>query len=317
MRAPNSEFQARLAAGAPWIFVFLWSTGFVVARYATTDSDPLAFLGARLVLAALLLAGIAVVTRAPKLNLQAVRWSAIVGLGIHAVYLGGVFIAIDRGLPSGVGALIGGLHPVVTAVAGGIFLHEWLARQQWFGVVLGLLGVTLVVAERLRDASLVIPTSAVVSASVAMVGMSAGTIIQRKFCAGVPLLWGTVAQYASASVALWIAATSTRRASITFSATTLWALVWATLVLSLVAVLTMLWLLRHRAAASVSSLFFLVPALSAIEAAILFGEALGGAAIAGFAVALIGVAMVTRVREAPATVDGGAQHQSGSVPINE
>ena len=282
------------ASTAPALFVFLWSTGFIVARYATNDADPLSFLAARLFIAALILGAIAVISGAPRPSASESKWSIIVGLGIHATYLGGVFIAIDLGLPSGVGALVGGLHPVITAVAGGALLGEHLTSRQWLGVVLGFSGVVLVVIERLTNDSLNLPMRAVIAVSIATLGMSVGTLIQRQRCASTPLLWGSAVQYSGSAVALAIAAAVSGQTTLNLTANTMWSLAWSIGVLSITAVLTMLWLLQHRAAASVSSLFFLVPALSAIEAAVLFNEQLNATAIAGFVVAIIGVALVTR-----------------------
>ena len=292
----SDRFGARqtFASTAPSLFVFLWSTGFIVARYATNDADPLSFLAARLFIAALILGAIAVISGAPRPSASESKWSIIVGLGIHATYLGGVFIAIDLGLPSGVGALVGGLHPVITAVAGGALLGEHLTSRQWLGVVLGFSGVVLVVIERLTNVSLNLPVRAVIAVSIATLGMSVGTLIQRQRCASTPLLWGSAVQYSGSAVALAIAAAVSGQTTLNLTANTMWSLAWSIGVLSITAVLTMLWLLQHRAAASVSSLFFLVPALSAIEAAVLFNEQLNATAIAGFVVAIIGVALVTR-----------------------
>jgi len=300
----SDRFGARqtFASTAPSLFVFLWSTGFIVARYATNDADPLSFLAARLFIAALILGAIAVISGAPRPSARESKWSIVVGLGIHATYLGGVFIAIDLGLPSGVGALVGGLHPVITAVAGGALLGEHLTSRQWLGVVLGFSGVVLVVIERLTNDSLNLPVRAVVAVSIATLGMSVGTLIQRQRCASTPLLWGSAVQYSGSAVALTVAAAVSGQTTLNLTANTMWSLAWSIGVLSITAVLTMLWLLQHRAAASVSSLFFLVPALSAIEAAVLFNEQLNTTAIAGFIVAIVGVALVTR---APAnTADG-------------
>ncbi len=276
------------------VFVGLWSTGFVVARYATTDADPLMFLSVRLAIAAAVLAAIAAASGAPRPDRGGLGWSMVAGLGIHATYLGGVFVAIDLGLPSGVSALIGGLHPVVTALAGGPLLGERLSKHQWFGVGLGFAGVVAVVADQFGGSSTAIPVLAVIVGFTATIGMSTGSLIQRRRCSGVPMLWGTVSQYAASATVLVTIAVAGRRTAIEFTATTIWSLVWSVGVLSIVAVLTMLWLLRHRAAASVSSLFFLFPALSAIEGAVLFGERLGFTAVSGFAIAVGGVALVTR-----------------------
>ena len=274
--------------------MFLWSTGFIVARYATNDADPLSFLAARLFIAALILGAIAFISGAPRASASESKWSIVVGLGIHATYLGGVFIAIDLGLPSGVGALVGGLHPVITAVAGGALLGEYLTSRQWLGVVLGFSGVVLVVIERLTNDALHLPLRAVIAVSIATLGMSVGTLIQRQRCASTPLLWGSAVQYSGSAIALAFAAALSGQTTLNLTSNTIWSLVWSIGVLSITAVLTMLWLLQHRAAASVSSLFFLVPALSAVEAAMLFNEQLNAIAIAGFVVTIIGVALVTR-----------------------
>ena len=138
----------RLVAAVPAVFVVLWSTGFVVARYATRDAGPLTFLAVRLWIAAGALALIAVVLGAPRPSPRVAMWAALAGVGLHAVYLGGIYLAIDRGLPSGLGALISALHPVLTAVAGWWLLAERLTARQWAGVGLGAAGVSLVVAER-------------------------------------------------------------------------------------------------------------------------------------------------------------------------
>ncbi len=284
---------------APVVFVLLWSTGFIAARYATRDSAPLTFLAVRLGAAALLLAIIAVVLRVPRPSIAATRWLVVSGIGMHAIYLGGVFIAINLGMPSGVGAVIAGMHPVVTALVGRSLLDERLARVQWLGIGLGLAGVVIVVVEKVVAHSGGVGVDALLASSLSVLGMSGGTLVQRRHGASVPLLWGTVAQYAGSTVVLLVAVVGFEGFRISFTASTVFALVWSTVVLSLGAVLIMLWLLKHQAAAKVSSLFFLTPALSALEGAVLFGEHLGVLAFVGFAVALAGVALVTRAGVAP------------------
>ena len=274
--------------------MLLWSTGFIVARYATRDAGPLTFLAVRMVIAASLLALVAVGTRSPRPSAVQTRWLVVSGLGMHAVYLGGVFIAIDLGMPSGVGALIAGLHPVVTALAARRVLHEQLVRLQWIGVGLGFLGVVAVVVDRLLAHSTGLTGWALLGSGLSVLGMSGGTLVQRRYAAQAPLLWGTVVQYSASAVVLGIGAVVFERIDIRFTAQTWFALAWAVLVLSIAAVLIMLWLLQRQAAAKVSSLFFLTPALSALEGTLLFGERLGPLAVLGLAVGLVGVALVTR-----------------------
>ena len=283
-----------LVAGAPWLFVVLWSTGFVVARYGTQDAGPLTFLAVRLALAAVVVGVIASATGAVPPTRAQVLWAGVVGIAMHAVYLGGVFLAISWGMPSGVGALIAGLHPVLTAIAGRAVLGERLRRLQWMGVAMGFAGVIVVVVDRLLAKSVGLSAGALLAASLSVLAMSAGTLVQRRYATTTPLLWGTAAQYVVAAAVLTLAATVHANEGFTPTAQSLFALAWAVVVLSIAAVSIMLWLLQRQAAAKVSSLFFLTPALSAIEGAILFGEQLGLLALVGLAVALVGVALTLR-----------------------
>ena len=285
---------------SPWIFVALWSTGFVVARYSTDNADPLLFLAVRMVLAAGLLLIIATVTKAPRMPRELVVPSALVGLFMHAIYLGGVFVAISRGLPSGLGALIAGIHPVVTSVAGRVLLGEKLRRSQWLGVVLGVVGVVVVVADKLRAGSSDVTTFALVAMVCSVIGMSTGTLIQRAKARSMPLVRGTAVQYLSSGIVLGIATAIFEDGRFELNLEMSLALAWSVLVLSLAAVLLMMLLISRHSAARVSSLFFLTPALSALEAAVLFSERLSGLAIVALVVALAGVWLTMRTPTAPA-----------------
>lgn len=285
---------------SPWIFVALWSTGFVVARYSTDNADPLLFLAVRMVLAAGLLLIFATVTNAPRMPRELVAPSALVGLFMHAVYLGGVFVAISRGLPSGLGALIAGIHPVVTSVAGRVLLGEKLRRSQWLGVVLGVVGVVVVVADKLRVGSNDVTTFALVAMVCSVIGMSTGTLIQRAKARSMPLVRGTAVQYLSSGIVLGIATAIFEDGTFELNLEMSLALAWSVLVLSLAAVLLMMLLISRHSAARVSSLFFLTPALSALEAAVLFSERLSGLAIVALVVALAGVWLTMRTPTAPA-----------------
>ena len=285
---------------SPWIFVALWSTGFVVARYSTDNADPLLFLAVRMVLAAGLLLLIASLTDAPRMPRELIAPSALVGLFMHAIYLGGVFVAISRGLPSGLGALIAGIHPVVTSVAGRVLLGEKLRRSQWLGVVLGVVGVVVVVADKLRVGSNDVTTFALVAMVCSVIGMSTGTLIQRAKARSMPLVRGTAVQYLSSGIVLGIATAIFEDGRFELNLEMSLALAWSVLVLSLAAVLLMMLLISRHSAARVSSLFFLTPALSALEAAVLFSERLSGLAIVALIVALAGVWLTMRTPTAPA-----------------
>ena len=283
-----------VAAAAPFVFVLLWSTGFVVARYGTDDAGPFTFLAVRLGIAALLLLGCAHITKAPSISRTSVKWAAVSGLGMHAMYLGGIFLAISWGMPSGVSALIAGLHPVFTTVTARFVLAERLTRGQWLGVSLGFAGVIVVVVDHMSQHTGDITATAIIAAAISVVGMCGGTLVQRRHGMQMPLLRGTVVQYSASAVVLAVAAALHEHFAFRVTARSMFALSWAVVVLSLAAVLIMLWLLQQHAAAKVSSLFFLTPALSTLEGAILFGERLGGLALVGLVVAVVGVSLTLR-----------------------
>lgn len=278
----------------PWIFVALWSTGFVVARYSTRNAGPLSFLTVRMLCAAVLLYVIAKIVNAPKLEKNAWSTSAIVGICMHAVYLGGVFIAIKRGLPSGLSALIAGLHPVVTSVAGRFILKEKLRRSQWIGVALGISGVVVVVIDKVSDGLGDVTRPALVAMVVSIIGMSTGTLVQRARGKEMPLVTGTAAQYVSAGAVLLVASSLFEDWEFNVNGELVLALLWSVLILSIAAVMLMMLLISRHSAARVSSLFFLTPALSAIESAILFGERLSPLALVALVVALTGVWLTMR-----------------------
>lgn len=208
-------------------------------------------------------------------------------------------MAADWGLPSGLSALIAGLHPVITSVLAVVLLGEFLHRRQWLGVVLGVFGVGVVVVERLGSTDVVITASALTAMAVSVVGMSAGTLVQRAKGTSIPLLRGTAVQYATSAVVLGIGSILVEGFDVELTLQMFLSLAWSVLVLSLSAILIMLWLLQRRAAVKVSSLFFLTPALSTIEGSILFDERLGALAVLGLGIALVGVALATRTRVVP------------------
>ena len=282
--------------GLPVLFVLLWSTGFVGAKYGLPYAEPFTFLGVRLVVAAVLLAGIALATRsaAPASAAQH-RHAAVAGVLLHAGYLGGVFYAISLGIPAGVAAVIVSLQPVLTALLATRLLDERPTRRQWLGLVLGIVGVVLVVGPGIAVATgstAALSVTGLASCLVALASGTAGTLYQKRHGDEVPLVWGTAVQYAAASALLLIVAAGTERMSIRWTGEFVLALVWLVLVLSLGAVLLLLLLLRRGTAAGVSSLFYLVPPAVAVEAYLLFGEELSAPSLAGIGITAAGVALV-------------------------
>ena len=279
---------------APLLFVLLWSSGFVVAHYGTEDSGPFTFLAVRFVIAAALLWVIAAVIKAPAITRQQTMWASTSAMGMQVLYLGGVFFAIANGLPSGLSALISGLHPVITSIGARRFLGERMRRIQWIGIGVGVAGVVAVVIDRLHAGAHGVTATALVAMMVSVFGMAGGTLVQRSRGAAMPLVRGTAVQYTASAMVLLGAAIFNEHWKLHITARVLFSLGWAVLVLSLAAVLIMMMLLQRQAAAKVSSLFFLTPALSAIEGAILLHEHLAALTVVGLVVSLAGVAMTTR-----------------------
>ena len=281
---------------APTLFVALWSTGFIVARYGTRDAGPFSFLAVRLFIAAAILYVLARVMKHERLSRRDVGVASLVGFCMHALYLGGVFFAVSRGLPSGITALIAGTQPVLTAIAGRWLLSEKLSLRQWIGIAVGLAGVLAVVIDKSQSSSGEITAVALVAMAISVAGMAGGTLLQRARGTSMPLLAGTATQYVAAGAVLAIVAVADEGWHFESTLQTWLATAWAVGVLSIAAVLLMLFLLARQAAARVSSLFFLTPALSTIEGAILFDERLGVFAVVGLAAAALGVYLTTARR---------------------
>lgn len=297
MSAPARVRSAAIAV-APVVFVLLWSTGFVGAKYGLPYAEPFTFLALRLALAGVLLAALAVALRAawPADRRSAGR-AGVSGLLLHAGYLGGVFFAIDSGLPASVAAVTVSLQPVLTAALAARLLGERLRVVQWLGLVLGVGGVALVLAPGLAGVAGeegAVPPVGVVSCLVALLCGTAGTLWQKRHGDHIPLLSGTAVQYAAAALALVAVAGVTESMAIQWTAEFVLALVWLVLPLSLGAVLLLLFLLRRGSASGVSSLLYLVPPATAVEAYVLFGEELPPLSLVGVAVTTVGVALVLR-----------------------
>jgi drug/metabolite transporter (DMT)-like permease len=278
---------------APALFVLLWSTGFVGAKYGLPYADPFVFLSVRILLAALLLFALARALRMPvRIGRGAIARSGLIGFFLHACYLGGVFYSIAQGLPAGVAAVVTSLQPVLVSVFAVKVLGESLRRGQVIGLLTGLFGVVLVLGPSLESE---IPMPAIVAILVALTGSTSATLLQKKLGADIPLISGTAYQYLFSGCVLGIIALVTQQTSITWSLRFAAAFVWLVLVLSVGAILLLLWLLNTGSAAKVSSLFYLVPPATAIEAFFLFGEKVNTQGFLGIGITALGVWLVMRV----------------------
>ena len=277
----------------PWVFVLLWSTGFIGARLVVGEADPLAILVVRFALAAACALLIVACTRARFMGWRLAGHVAVVGLLLHGVYLGGVFWSVADGLPAGVSAMIVGLQPIITACIVGGLLGERVMPVQWAGFVLGLVGIALVLWERIELGG--VTFGAVALSFVALAGITGGALYQKRFCTGVPIWPGAVVQYAAATVLVAIGSVLFESAPrITWTPKVIGGLVYMVLVLSIGAVSLLMLVIRRMSAARAASLLYLTPPLAALEAYLVFGETLHALAIAGLAVAALGVFLVLR-----------------------
>ena len=277
---------------APALFVLLWSTGFIGAKYGLPYADPFVFLSVRILLAALLLFALARALRMPvRIGRTAIARSGLIGFFLHACYLGGVFYSLSQGLPAGVAAVVTSLQPVLVSLIAVKVLGEQLRIRQVAGLFIGLVGVVMVLGPSI-DAQ--IPSAAIIAILVALIGSTTATLLQKKLGADIPLISGTAYQYLFSGCVLGVISLATQETSITWSLRFTAAFVWLVLVLSVGAILLLLWLLNSGSAAKVSSLFYLVPPATAIEAFLLFGEKVNTQGFLGIGITALGVWLVMR-----------------------
>jgi drug/metabolite transporter (DMT)-like permease len=276
-----------LARLAPFLFVLLWSTGFLGAKLGLPHAEPLAFLLVRYLLVITLMTSLALILRAPWPRAGR-QWLhiGVSGLLVHAVYLGGVFMAIGAGLPAGITSLVVGLQPLLTATVAGWLLGETILIRQWAGLLLGFVGVTLVLSGKFgADFAL----DALWPALAALLGITAGTLYQKRFCPHFDWRTGSVAQFLPTALVTGAIVVAQDNFRIDWAGEFVFALGWLVLVLSIGAISLLNWLIRHGSAVNVASLFYLTPPTTALLAWLLFGETLTGTALAGMALAVWGV----------------------------
>ena len=292
------RLRAFALAAAPAVFVFLWSTGWISARAAVIDSDPLTFLAARFVLAGGLFAAIVVALRSPwpKRRIDVVH-AMVSGVLLHALYLGGVWWAIGQGVPAGISAVIAAVQPIMTAVLAPVLIRERVAPRQWAGVVLGFAGIVIVLMPRIaavQGADLSQLWFALAINLGAMISVTLGTFYQKRFIAAGDLRTTAMLQYAGAVPLVLLAAYLVEPMRLAVSWSSVATMAWSVIAISLGAILLYLWLIRNGAVSKSASLIYLVPAASAVEAWALFGEQLTPLQIGGIVLTVAGVALATR-----------------------
>ena len=292
--------QHQLARAAPLLFVLFWSTGFIGAVWGLPYAEPFTFLALRFAIAAPLLAAIALLIGSvwPD-SLKQVGHIAVVGLLIHGGYLGGGFGAMGRGMPAAICALLLSLQPMLTVALANLVLGERIRPAQIIGMVLGLFGVALVLLRDITSTeagSLLdgFDTIAVLFCVLSVFSMSVGLVYQKRFCQETELWTGGAIQYVAAAAFVALIALLFEDLRVAWTGDFVFALTWLILVLSIGAVSLLMLLVRWGEASRVSSLFYLVPPVTAVIAFLLFEDRLGPQALVGMAIAVAGVALAMR-----------------------
>lgn len=284
--------MARYIGLFPPLFVLLWSTGFIGARYAMPYAEPFTFLSLRFALAFAILSGLAALAGVTWPKGRQALHSIIAGSLIHGAYLGGVFFAIRHGLNAGIAALIVGLQPILTTFIAALLLGERVSPRHGVGLCLGLAGIALVVAPKFETGGdlALLTLAPVVGAAVAI---SLGTVWQKRFVERSDLRASTALQYVGALIPTLILAFTFETRRIDWTGELVFALLWLTFVLSIGAIFLMLVLIREGAVSKVASLMYLTPGVTALMALMLFDETLNFFQVVGLVLAGIGVAAST------------------------
>jgi drug/metabolite transporter (DMT)-like permease len=297
-----------MIAAAPMVFVLLWSSGFIGARYGLPYIEPMTFLAVRMAFVVLILGAIALVARARWPSGPEVGHSLVAGALVHGLYLGGVFTAISQGVPAGISALIPGLQPILISTIANRFMGETVSRLQWLGLLLGLGGVLLV----LHDHSIVASGTPLgwAGSFASLIGISLGTLYQKRYCGRIDWRTGNLVQYVGAGVLFGLAAFAFETRVIHWTGELIFAIAWLVIVLSFAGVGLMYWLIRRSAATGFSSLFYLVPGVTALMAFALFGERLDWLSITGMVICAAGVVLAKR-EPAAKPLTGAAAEATG------
>jgi drug/metabolite transporter (DMT)-like permease len=285
---PSIEEGAVFAA--PAVFVLLWSSGFVGAKYGIHYAEPLTYLLLRMIGVILLLGIIIALTRPKWPDAAGVRHSAATGLIVHGLYLGGVFVAIGHGLSAGLAALFVSLQPILTSTIASRWLGERVVARQWLGLALGLVGVYLVLRDKAASGGAT--PLAWVSVIIGLLGITIGTLYQKRFGGGIDWRPALLIQYGAAAVLFCLGAFAFETRAVHWTPEFGLLLLYMIVVLSLGTVWLYYFMIRHAAATRVVSLFYLTPPVTALMAWALFAEKLSSLALVGMAVCVVGVFLV-------------------------
>lgn len=277
----------------PNVFIVLWSSGYVAGKVGLPYAGPFTLIFLRFSVAAAVLLIVALLTRAPWPDSPR-QWLhiAVVGVLIQALQFSGLYVGLNMGVSAGVSAVIVGLMPIFTAVGAVAFLGEHINKRQVVGLALGLVGVALVMAHKfhLDTAS----AYGYLVVGLALVGITAGTLYQKKFCTSMDLRTGGCIQLSVAALIVGAIGYGAEGLAVQWTPTLIGSSLWLSLVNSIGAISVMFLMLRRGEASRVASLFYLIPSVTAVMGYFVLGETLAPVQILGFAVSASGVYLMTR-----------------------
>ncbi len=291
---PSSYNKLNWLSFAPVIFVGLWATGFIGSRLSAPHAEPLSFLTIRFAIVALILIGVALIFSAKWPGRRTAGWAVLTGGFLHGGYLGGVFWAIYHGMPAGMAALITSMQPLLTSVFAGIFLGEIIRTRQWVGLVLGLFGVALAVWPGFTLSSTGITPLTLGVCVLAMLSITVGSILQKRFLGALDLRTGNALQFSGGMLVVLAGALISENFEITWNADVIFAMVWLVFALSIGAISLLYLMIRYDEVSKVASLFYLVPSVTSVFAFLLFDERLSTIQLAGMVVCAAAVFLVAR-----------------------
>jgi drug/metabolite transporter (DMT)-like permease len=286
-----------IRAITPLIFVLLWSTGFIGAKYILPYAEPFVFLTIRYFFATLILVALAkILKESLKISKAAIKQSMIVAVFLHVIYIGGVFYAVSIDISAGITAVIVSLQPILVSLLAIPLLGERLSYRQVFGLALGFIGVLFLLSPKLfeGDLSTGFSTFGIICCVLALLGTTGGYLLQKKGGTDIPFLAGTAVQFATSTIIFAIAAVIFEPLTVDITLEFVLALTWIVVALSIGSIFLLYYLLRRDSASSVSSLYYLVPPLTALQAYYFFDEKIKGIGLIGMVLAALGTLIVTR-----------------------
>ena len=276
----------------PLVFVILWSSAFITSKIIVEDASPFIALSYRFIIVAFIFFVFFILFSERKFfSFKSVLEALVSGILFHGFYLGGVFYALSKGASASIIALIVSLQPIMTAVLAQKILKEFLSKIQWFGILIGFLGAGIVIVSDLNDNLTIL---ALCSGLVGLISSSIGIIWQKRIVNDLSLSANNFLQALGASIFHLLLAICFENYFINFTSSFLIAMTWQVLVISLGAFLILMWMLKYNDAGKTSTLFFLIPPVSAIMAYLILQENFTHLDIFGLFLSSIGVFIVTK-----------------------